>query len=281
MKYSELKNQRVDLKKSIPLERPFTILFEPAAVCNFRCSFCYYKNPEFLNMKRGLMEFDDFRKIADDLKAWGEIKVVRLIGFGEPLINKRTPDMVKYLKENDIAERVEITTNGSLLTDETNQRLIDSGLDYIRISVYDQDIRSQVRSLFMMRGRNDKPFIYVKNLETENYDNQFVVKYCMISDEVAIEQKHNWLGGTSLRQVCPQPFKMLSVRYDGTVICCDPDWKGNTKIGNALRENIKDIWHGEKLRAFQQLQLEGRRFENESCKNCTFLNDDYVLDNMD
>lgn len=275
IKYSDLKNDRVDLKKAIPLERPFTVLFEPAAACNFRCSFCYYQNTDFISMNRGLMDFYDFKKIADDLKAWGMIKVIRLIGFGEPLLNKRTPDMVAYLKENEIAERVEITTNGSLLSEEMSRRLIDSGLDYIRISIYDKDIFRKVSDLKWLRDRN-KPFIYVKSFDQEAID-----RYSCVADEVALEQKHNWLNGTSTRKICPQPFKMLSIRWDGTVICCDPDWANNTAVGNALRENIKDIWHGDKLRRFWQLQLEGRRKENKSCANCTFLNNDYVLDNLD
>jgi hypothetical protein len=57
------------------------------------------------------MKLKDFRKIADDLASWGggKLKVIRIIGFGEPLINRDTPRMVDYLKELDIAERIEIT----------------------------------------------------------------------------------------------------------------------------------------------------------------------------
>jgi len=283
MKYSELKNERVDLKNSIPLERPFTILFEPSAICNFRCPMCYYQDPEFIKTKRGLMEFDDFCKIADDLREWGKVKVIRLIGFGEPLINKHVAAMVKYLKFYDLADRVETTTNGSLMTPHISTQLIESGLDYIRISIYDKDIRENILELKKLRGNSFKPFIYVKKLASQDdIENKRFLNDYDFADEVAIEKHHAWLSeGNTQRTICPQPFKMLSIRWNGDVICCDPDWKNNTKVGNAITENIYNIWNGDKLKAFQKLQLDKRRWDNESCKHCTFLNDNYVFDNMD
>ncbi|MCG6538146.1 MAG: radical SAM protein, partial [Syntrophales bacterium LBB04] len=138
-KYSLLKNSRINLREAIPLKKPFTVLFEPASLCNFRCTCCYYSKPDlYSHMPKGTMKYEDFRKIAGDLAAWeGEkIHVARIIGFGEPFINKDTGKMVKCLKQLDVAERVEITTNGSLMTPEVSQELIDAGLDYIRVSIY-------------------------------------------------------------------------------------------------------------------------------------------------
>ena len=74
---------------------------------------------------------------------------------------------------------------------------------------------------------------------------------------------------------------MLSIRQNGDVIVCDPDWVNNTKVGNAFEESLEEIWHGKKLKEFWKMQIEGRRWENESCRQCTFLNEKYVLDNID
>lgn len=38
-------------------------------------------------------------------------------------------------KSADVAEKIEITTNGSMLNPELNQKLIDAGLDILNISV--------------------------------------------------------------------------------------------------------------------------------------------------
>lgn len=310
-KYSQLKNDRIDLAGVIPLKKPFTVLFEPASLCNFRCTCCYYNSPDVYSyMPRKLMKLEDFRKIADDLTSWegAKIKVIRIIGFGEPLINKYTSEMVKHLKRLDVADRVEITSNGSLLTPIVSRQLIDAELDYLRISIYAASqerhesvtrnkigidvIKRNVAELSRLRKeqRRNKPFIYVKMLDSfdEAENQRFLDRYADIADEVALEQPHHWLANDNPvrdpeeRVVCPQPFKMLSIRCNGDVIVCDPDWKNRTKVGNALNETLQNIWNGRAIRDFWRMQLESRRWENESCRQCTFLdNHEYVLDDLD
>lgn len=308
-KYSRLKLKRVDLRDAIPLQKPFTILFEPASVCNFKCTCCFHSDPKIRTyLPRGLMRYADFKKIADDLAAWDgdKIKVIRIIGFGEPLLNRNTPRMIKLLKALDISERVEITTNASLLTPAISMRLIDSGLDYVRCSIYAVDQRgheavTQNRMRIekiedniarLKRIRDDSgsrnPFIYVKMIESRDHreNRMFLEKFAAIADEAALEKPHQWLSrsgsaANANRRVCPQPFKMLSVHFNGDVILCDPDWKGNTCIGNALSENIANLWGGSRIRAFWKMQLENRRHENDSCRRCSFLVDDYAIDNLD
>jgi len=310
-RYSQLKADRVDLAAAIPLPKPFTILFEPASICNFRCICCYYNTPDvYSHMSKGLMKVEDFTKIAADLASWeGEkIKVIRIIGFGEPFINRNTVEMVKHLKGLEVADRIEITSNGSLLTPAVSRQLIDAELDYLRISIYASsqqrhemvtrskididEILSNVGELFRLRNerKRGKPFIYVKMLDSfdEGENQRFFDRYAGIADEVALEQPHSWLSedhpvrDPAERVVCPQPFKMLSIRFNGDVIVCDPDWKNNTKVGNVLEETVKNIWNGNSLREFWKMQLESRRWENNSCRHCTFLaNREYVLDDLD
>ncbi|MBN3033553.1 MAG: radical SAM protein [Candidatus Saganbacteria bacterium] len=306
-KYSALKEKRVSLRDAIPLAKPFTILFEPASVCNFKCRCCFQNEPDFHSyLPRGYMKFEDFKMIADDLAAWpgAKIKVVRIIGFGEPLLNPATPAMVKYCKELGLAERLEITTNAALLTPRVARELIDAGLDYLRCSIYAVDqkkhealtqgrtsvrtIRDNIAALRELRAAAGaaRPFIYVKMLESgEPAENDlFLKEYSDIADEAALEKPHHWLAGADgpvRREVCPQPFKMMSVHFNGDVIMCDPDWRGNTCVGNALTEKISAIWGGKRVREFWRLQLEKRRRENESCRNCSFLVDEYAIDDLE
>lgn len=308
-KYSSLKETRISLRDRIPLAKPFTILLEPTSICNFRCIFCFQNEKDFHSyLPRGHMRFEDFRKIADDLAAWKGVKiqVIRIIGFGEPLLNPLTPAMVKYCKKLDIAERIEITSNASLLTLDVSRELIDAGLDYIRCSIYSVDqkrheeltqsrisvetIKNNIIALKALRASRgaSKPFIYAKMLRSRDLseNDRFLKVYSDIADEAALETPHQWLSYTdscawSMREVCPQPFKMLSVHFNGDVILCDPDWKGNTCVGNALIENISSIWGKSKMRQFWMMQLQKRRRENESCRNCSFLIDEYAIDDLD
>jgi cyclic pyranopterin phosphate synthase len=146
--------------------------------------------------------------------------------------------------------------------------------------VYDSDIRKNLEELKQIRGENSKPFIYIKKIEGED-DQEFLDQYSDLADEIAIEKKHNWLDGKEGDSVCPQPFKMMSIRYTGDVIVCDPDWENNTKVGNVLETSLKEIWEGPELKAFWKMQLEHRRRENKSCRTCTFVdNEFYVKDKL-
>lgn len=292
-KYSELNKDRIELFKAIPLAKPFTILLEPTNICNFRCSFCFHNNNKFRSMEKGLMKWGTFQKIVDDLSWWGgdKIKVIRIIGFGEPTLCPRLGEMVEYIKKLAIADRVEMTSNCSLLSSELSKKLVQVELDYLRVSVYPEmhrprlwPITKKLYKLRQLRGVREKPFIYIKMLDRgEMQENQrFFDTYANLADEIALESPHSWLdGATSSTSICPQPFKMLSIRYNGDVIVCDPDWENHTKVGNALETNIKDIWNGEPLRKFWDMQLEHRRSENASCKVCSFVdNEFYVKDKL-
>ena len=307
LKYSELKSKRKNLSEVIPLSKPYTILFEPTSVCNFSCIHCFQNDSKFHDfLPKGFMNFDDFKKIVDDFKKWkgDKIKVIRFIGFGEPMLNSGLSEMLKYAKEADIAERLEVTSNCSLLTGALSEELVNNQIDYLRVSIYSASqenhdritnnkisidkILDNLKKLFNIRKikKSKKPFIYIKMLksEDEKENEKFLQMYSDVADEISLEEPHNWLNsqGEIGRVICPQPFKMMSIHFNGDVVSCDPDWKGNTFIGNAIEDSVENIWSGKKIREFWKLQIEGKRKENLSCKNCSFVNNkDYVIDDID
>lgn len=125
--------KRNKLEDVIPLNGPYTVAIDPSNLCNF--SAIQYKE-EKLNFKKQFMSFELFKKIIDDLKAFPEkLKVLRINGQGEPLLNPDICDMIRYAKESHVADYIETITNGSRLNPSLNRKLIDSGIDRIRISV--------------------------------------------------------------------------------------------------------------------------------------------------
>lgn len=61
---------------------------------------------------------------------------------------------------------------------------------------------------------------------------------------------------------CPKPYDYLYINIDGKVTpCCDlPRYE----VGNILKQNLDEIWHGENLRYF-------REHQSEVCGNCDAL----------
>lgn len=293
---------------------PLSLFIEPTNFCNFRCVMCPLFFPDYRKTVgySGNLEMDLYRKIVNDIKKMGKLISLKLYCDGEPLVNKNIARMVRIAKQNDVAWRIEITSNGSLLKKEKSLQLIESGLDYLRISISSvlekrrfkinqskisvNEIFDNVKNFRLLRDklRKKTPFIYVKMIDTFGPENEtFKNMYKSIADEVNIESPMNWdgqkdfisnlysqkkirkalsLSSKKEKKVCPFSFYSLVIKCNGDVVACCVDWSKQTKIGNVKEESLSEIWTGQSLREFREMQLKGRRQENKSCRNCTYLN---------
>lgn len=210
-------NDRKVLKDCLPLGVPLCVSIEPTNLCNFKCVMCFHGNNEYADEAKPLknMQWDVFQKALDDLKNWTDsaeekIKLLKLYSLGEPMVNPQLCDMVKAIKEKEIAEQIEITTNGSLLTKKMAERLVEYGLDIIRISIYGieeernkyitksfytpSDIRENVRYLHEYREKTGriKPKIYAKMFDAGKQTNEeFIRMYADVADVTGIDEVFN------------------------------------------------------------------------------------------
>lgn len=313
LNYSSLRDTtRRPLSESLPLAFPWSIHIEPTNRCNFSCRFCpeSFSDYETVAGGYGNMDFATFSKICDQIKEGGGVKVLRFYMLGEPLLNKSTPKFIAHAKQQGIADRLELTTNGSPLNAARLQdELIASGLDYLRVSIYGidptrhrertqskldpQEIHASVASFYRRRNQLGRgPFIYAKLLDGLDPDenSKFLDLYRPITDEACIESPMNWDGQRELIQeinpsveydasklypfskiACSFPFYTAVINVNGDVTFCCVDWSKLTKVGNIHEQTLKEIWLGEAANAFRCLHLKGLRGNNTACRDCTFL----------
>ncbi|MCI6649826.1 MAG: radical SAM protein [Lachnospiraceae bacterium] len=128
---------RTKLEEAIPLDTPMVCHIELTNVCNFRCAFCATLDDKYCSsIPKGMMSYTLFTKIVDDLSKFPKkIKRVSFHVAGEPLLNPRAIDMIDYIKRKNIVEQLVLFTNGSKLTHELSQKLINTGIDCIQISI--------------------------------------------------------------------------------------------------------------------------------------------------
>lgn len=212
----------VRLADVVPLSTPFTVLIDPTNACNFKCVFCPTGAPDLLkavSRPKGTMEFTLFEKIIEDLSEFdGKLKKLQLYKDGEPLLNKRLPDMIARAKAANVSDIVELTTNGALLNEDRATALIDAGLDCIRISIehvhdegyqkitqnYDdfEAIRKNVERLFTLkRDRRSDLSIHVKVVDiglTDTDKKRFYEVFNPISDTINIDAAMDWGGSDTL-----------------------------------------------------------------------------------
>ena len=62
-------------------------------------------------------------------------------------MNPKLPEMIKYLSDNNMSDRIEVTTNGSLITHGLSDRLIDAGLTRLLISIQGTTVQKYKKNL--------------------------------------------------------------------------------------------------------------------------------------
>ena len=238
---------RKPLETLLPLESPLVLFVDPSDLCNLKCSFCPSSDTELLrkhNRPLQFMSIDLFKKIIDDLDEFDNpVKVVRMYGHGEGLLNPNFCNMVKYAKSSSNVEMVDTTTNAICLNTALNYNLIDSGIDRINISVNglsgkdykdftgkDIDFNKFVNNIeHLYKNKHDNLYIFIKingdtlqnGIEDEK---KFLDIFEPIADAVAIERSQSCWSGFDSSKGFVQPVNdnigIYGQEVKGEVLVC-------------------------------------------------------------
>jgi MoaA/NifB/PqqE/SkfB family radical SAM enzyme len=104
---------------------------EPTTRCNFACAFCAGRH-----LAQRDIDFDVFEAA---LRCFPRIRHLELQGEGEPLLHPRFFDMVRLAKRLHPEVRVSTVTNGSLLSRENIDQILDAGLHKLHVSLESAD----------------------------------------------------------------------------------------------------------------------------------------------
>lgn len=314
-----LNSDRTNLYDVIPLKTPFLIFLDPSSACNLKCPFCpcggAHKDLWNEDKKQSVMDFDVYKKIIDDLSKFPDkIKTLRLYKEGEPLVNKKLPEMIKYAKDSGRVSRIDFTTNGTLLNPELNLRLIEAGVDRINISIealnaeeYEKNsgykldfdnFLSNLEHLYNNRG-NCHIFMKINDFGLKGHTkDEFFNIFGNMCDEISIENvsdvwpefdvsdyqqefnKSIYNEELNKVEVCPYIFYSMCVNSDASVSNCFLDWNHDHILGNAYQESLYDIWNGNLLKELRIAHLKMNKDKYKICKNCGQLNF-ATLDNID
>jgi radical SAM protein with 4Fe4S-binding SPASM domain len=300
---------RVFLADVVPLEAPFSIAIASSQKCNFRCNYCAQSLGLEEKKSHGyndvLMEWNTFLKIVEQLKEFGRpMKRISFTGLGEPLVNPETPDMVKMLQEEKLAEtQVDLYTNGYLLDEKMTRRLVDAKLTRLRISLQglsseqyqknagaNVDFERLLRQIAYFYQHRGDTVLYVKIIDAqldEGQEEEFHAHFGDICDEIFIEHlalaqpaMGDYEGRTDNvrtmfgeiaqeRAVCHFPFYYIQIDAEGSVFPCPPlGLPLSFSLGNINTMSLKEIWNGKAHKALLTSMLEGKRKEFSTCHTC-------------
>lgn len=302
------------LKDALPMRTPYVIYIDPCDTCNFRCKFCPTGNAELMKKTKGRghgpMDYSLYTGIIDSLGDFKDpVRIIRLYKEGEPLLNPRFADMVRYAKRSPHVERVDTTTNASLLTRELSLAVIDAGLDRINISVegvnagqyrdfsrreldYGQFVEN-IAFFYDHRAQCEMNIKINGDVLTPEQEQTFYDTFGDICDGISVERTIDYwpkfnamqvdvdesvtlLGGESREvMVCPYVFYEMCINSDGSYSLCRFDWNHAMMLGPHVSDppTPRKIWDSIVLWNFQQrfLRKERKLMTVLSCPKCGIL----------
>lgn len=310
--------KRKKLAEVIPLAAPFTVYIEQTKYCNFKCFYCIHStrdeaDGEFRALGHRMQHMDEvfFEKIIRELKEFPQDGIKRIVfsGLGEPLMNPRLPDYVRMTVEAGIAGRVEVITNGLLLTPEKSRALVAAGITNINISVqgldaagYEKtcgiriDFERYLENLKYLYEHKGNVQIYIKAIDatlgTKENEEKFFEIFSPFADRIYIEhlvvmqQQMDGLReivdgtknfyGEELdvnRKVCAQSFYFMQIGCEGDIFPCPvPGLGKNLSMGNAKEHTLTEIWNGSRRRGFLRKMLKKEKDQIPDCATCTCFN---------
>lgn len=114
-----------------PLCLPLYASLSVTRLCNLRCPICRVGDGPACAPQGGELTLDEFKAVADELREMGT-EVIGLTG-GEPLLREDLPALVAHIKARGMI--VHLSTNGTLLDDRRAAGLLESGVDWVNVSV--------------------------------------------------------------------------------------------------------------------------------------------------
>jgi radical SAM protein with 4Fe4S-binding SPASM domain len=276
---------------------PRVVLLDTVSFCNLKCSMCVHKE---MTRKRGIMPWNLFRRIIDDVAEADNTVRVWMVFFGEALILKRKKpsifDMIYYAKGKGLKDVV-LNSNANLLDKGAARRIIESGLDAIYIGIdafspetymkirvggsYEKVVNNTLHLLELKRELDaEKPEVFVQFVEMDvnrAEKEHFIEFWKKAGAGVKIRPKVSWAGQIEApnlvmdekdRWPCYWAMRTLSITDTGKVVTCAVDLDAKFVAGDVNHQSLREIWNG-KLKKLRQLH-QSRQFEAlpENCKQC-------------
>lgn len=158
---------------------PSGITIESTYKCNLRCVTCwFYGNKGIMNDKEmnKSLSYNQLKSIADNLAFY---KPYIYITGGEPLINKDVLKFIRYAKKRGFI--VGIVTNGTILSVNNAKKIIESGLDFITVSIDGPEkIHNKIRGSNCFKKSIEGINNVIRFRDKKNYP--IVTLNCTISD---------------------------------------------------------------------------------------------------
>lgn len=254
--------------------------------CNLKCPFCIQnsRHPEMLSISK-------FEKIVNEIKPF--TSYIYLHVLGEPLMHPNLKEFLDIAYANDL--QVNLTTNGTLLTQQIDNLLNSKALRQINISLHSfPKQKNYLSNVLACAKRLSKSGKYVSlrlwtfdelNISIEMKETLEIIKtifpiqfdrykgsyrlddHLYLSFDETFEWPKTSLPFVSTQGKCQGWINQCGILVDGTVIPCCLDAKGVESLGNIYEDSFSDI-----VEKNQKLldRMRQHHLDLELCQHCSY-----------
>ena len=116
------------------------LYIEPTTLCNLNCKMCFRHT--WFDEKFCHMSMENYRRALQTMPK--SVETVFFGGMGEPLFHPEIIEMIRMAADTGVD--VELLTNGTMLTEEMIDGILDAGLSRLWISIDDLETHSSINT---------------------------------------------------------------------------------------------------------------------------------------
>ncbi|MBQ6019534.1 MAG: SPASM domain-containing protein [Clostridia bacterium] len=230
--------------------------------CNGVCSFC--PNNRYADQSPAqVMTEDVFRKIVTDLAARDYNGIFFFNGNNEPFLDKSICDRIDYVRQMLPRARLEVFTNGSLLTDAILDRIAGK-LDLLLINNYCED--------YTLNEGSKRAIAHYRANRERYGDTEVIVEYRYVRQLLTNrggEAPNKKNSSRVHRSLCLVPFEESYIFADGVMGLCCNETRRLVEFGSVTENDVFDLFESPRLQEIRRQLAQGRD-RCEFCKYCDF-----------
>jgi len=235
------------------------------------------------------MEWTVFKEAVDKTSRYCELYILH--ASGEPLLNPRLMDMIRYCAAKKVGTW--LSTNAMLLQGRIADELLNSPLAGMVIAIdgatketyekirrggnFEIVIENTRNFLAKKRSSRSKMMVSLQFIimeENESEVEQFIQQWRKEDVNIIIKPRVNWFAKNinELKYpdvLCDRPWYWMTIKSDGTVPVCADDIGCEYPVGNITSSTLEDLWNSEQMRNFRSL-VRGGKQNHPLCSTCDY-----------
>jgi MoaA/NifB/PqqE/SkfB family radical SAM enzyme len=282
---------------------PSQIIMDISEVCNLACTHC--PHPDFAKSEHYDGRHLDpalNEKMIEEVRKHGQGKTqyIRYTSNGEPLVHPHGYEMIQSAVDYS-GVYVTMTTNGKIMNEKRTQKLLESGVHLIDISIdaFKPETYAKIRvkgNLDVTRGNVLRLLEWVRESKSKTKVVVSFVEQPQNTDEVqdfesywkdaganyvVIRRLHSHSGAvikvadinrkkqqTVARRPCLYPWERVTINARGDLAFCPSDWVHGSFVADYRNTTIHAEWQGEFYQALRKAHLSNNYINHGFCGNC-------------